>query len=191
MANGAGVEVAAQVIVEQERIGFLRAFLVAEGVSPAVGTQLAAVASTVADVVDVDLHVAGVLGEFPVVVQLALEEVAERGVPHLVLAHVRIAQVSTRRDVAEGRVGQRTVHREALFGATLAGLQVAGQERDAGVLVRLPGQRRSDIGTVVRRMIDLGTAVTLERHQAIAEFALVIQSTTEIQRRLLAIELPP
>ena len=92
VANGAGVEVAAQVIVEQERIGFLRAFLVAEGVSPAVGTQLAAVASTVADVVDVDLHVAGVLGEFPVVVQLALEEVAERGVPHLVLAHVRIAR---------------------------------------------------------------------------------------------------
>ena len=75
--------------------------------------------------------------------------------------------------MAAGAALDRADARKALFRTPGPGLVVGRQNGQSVTVVGLPGDRRGDVGAVVRRVIDLGAAVAAQHNQAAGEAAVV------------------
>ncbi len=79
------------------------------------------------------------------------------------------------------------VRQEGAGGATVVLLHV-GHQCPFELLVGAPGQRRHEQQAVVLGVIDLSLAVTLNRHYAIQQCAVVIERASAVEGDLLAVE---
>nr|GEU62229.1 hypothetical protein [Tanacetum cinerariifolium] len=189
----AGDKVAFQRVVDAEHLGLRQrggriavhhALVDGVGVKTAWQRERVRVNRTVVVLV---VRVAHVLTQFPVAVQRRLEGPADGLALGVVAVEAGLADKAVGRDLAVRVARQHAGPREELRGG--AGLIVLpqGLQRQRGVGVGLPRQRRRHQCVVVPHVIDLGIGVALDRDQAVQPLAVLGERTGEVALHLLAL----
>ena len=129
-----------------------------------------------------DAGVTRVLAEGEVVGELMFQLVADRRLLAPGLIVIRIADVKVARDVFPVDAFDRAVGGQEVAVARIRILLVAGQQRKAGLVVRVPGDSRRDRHPrlfIIIHLIMLSTGDTVD---AIQHAAVVAQLAAEIKR---------
>lgn len=131
------------------------------------------------------------LANLPCLVETVIELVTDRHLVIVVGVEVRFADKSAvRQDLSVFRRPDSTVRRQILHRPSRAVALIVGEYRQAGIGIRLPGQRRGDEDAVVLDEICLGVAHMGGAGEAEQQRLVGVDCAAEIELSFIAVEAP-
>ena len=179
MADAPGLQQIFQLVIEAKFIGRALFTLGATGQHRAVGR---AVGVNQITVFLLDGGVTGVLAEGEVVGELVFQLVANHRLLAPGLIVIRIADVKVAWDVLPVDAFHRAIRGQEVAVSGIRIFLVAGQQRKAGLIVRIPGDRRGDRHPRLFIIVHLIMLRTGDTVHAIQYAAVVAQPAAEIKR---------